>query len=121
MDKLAEHINQLAADDEAKKLTEQQGQEAMERSRVGIEFERVERLLANPDVQWWLGQLASLVEEEKAQALSLKISEVDARNHAHRYEFGAAISGDASRRIPNDLERRKAVLTTALKSYATKA
>ena len=47
MDKLAEHLAGLAADEDAKKANAQKEQAAMERSRVGIEYERVERLLAN--------------------------------------------------------------------------
>lgn len=117
MDKLTEHIASLAADEEVKKASAQKEEAAMERSRVGIEYERVERLLANEDVRWWLEQLAPIVKLEREQALNLRITEMEARHHAHRYEFGAAIAGDAECGTPNDLERRKAGLTTAMKSF----
>ena len=98
MASLTEHFDRLAAEQEATEAAQRETQDRIAKADQYGVLARCERLLADEDVAWFLGEMQVLVDAETDAALSLRNSAETARQHVHRRDMTLTITGWLARR-----------------------
>lgn len=107
MDKLAEHFEQLAQEQEVAEAAQREAAERIANAESFALLSLLDRLLANEDVKWFLSEMQGLADVEQREALSLRGSETEARQHAHRLDMANTITGWIAKRraqVANELQ-----------------